>query len=356
MLIRPVELDALVRGDIDLAFRRWERPRLRVGTRMRTKIGLVEVTGVEPVTLRSITAQDARRAGAATRAELITRLADHPDRPVFRIGLRFAGVDPRIALRQDDVLSDEERAGLLARLDRWDGASSFGAWTRPTLQLIADNPAVRAPDLAARLGRPTLDFKRDVRRLKELGLTQSLDVGYLLAPRGRALLGLPTEPAEPADPEPADPNPGVADGTTVSVEPVPAAVVLETAELVTLYGSVGWTAYTRDPAMVAAAVAGSSRVVIARDGPALVGLARVITDGASICFLQDVLVHPDRQRAGIGGRLVRAALEPYAHVRQTVLLTDDDPGVATFYRALGFAETREHGDGTLRAFVRVAGD
>ncbi|GAA2017570.1 hypothetical protein JL107_14155 [Nakamurella flavida] len=118
MLIRPTELDALVSGDIDLAFRRWDRPRLRVGTRMRTKVGLVEVTEVETVPLRSITARDAHRAGAATRADLLGRLADHPERPVFRIGLRFAGADPRIALRQDAALTEDERSTLLARLDR----------------------------------------------------------------------------------------------------------------------------------------------------------------------------------------------------------------------------------------------
>ena len=63
-----------------------------------------------------------------------------------------------------------------------------GPWTRQVLRLIAENPGVRAPDLAASLGRDTLAFKRDVRRLKELGLTISLPVGYELSPRGRAYL------------------------------------------------------------------------------------------------------------------------------------------------------------------------
>jgi hypothetical protein len=57
------------------------------------------------------------------------------------------------------------------------------------LRLIAERPAVRAPDLAASLGRETLAFKRDVRKLKELGLTRSLEVGYAISPRGRAYLG-----------------------------------------------------------------------------------------------------------------------------------------------------------------------
>ena len=61
---------------------------------------------------------------------------------------------------------------------------------RPVLDAIADRHGVRAPDLAASLGRETLPVKRDVRKLKELSLTESLEVGYRLAPRGRAYLGL----------------------------------------------------------------------------------------------------------------------------------------------------------------------
>ena len=58
------------------------------------------------------------------------------------------------------------------------------------------------------------------------------------------------------------------------------------------------------------------------------------------------------QRTGLGRRLVEAALEPYAAVRQKVLLTDDEPGQKAFYESLGYAETSGYGDGTLRAFVR----
>ena len=82
------------------------------------------------------------------------------------------------------------------------------------------------------------------------------------------------------------------------------------------------------------------------------GLARVISDGASVCYLQDVLVHPDEQRNGTGRQLVLAALEPYAGVRQKVLLTDDEPGQRAFYESLGYTEVHEHADGSLRAFVR----
>ena len=108
--------------------------------------------------------------------------------PIWRVGLRHAGADPRVALREDADLDDAERARLVARLDRFDAASRSGPWTRQVLALIREHPARRAPDLAELMGRETLPFKRDVRKLKELGLTESLEIGYRLSPRGEALV------------------------------------------------------------------------------------------------------------------------------------------------------------------------
>jgi hypothetical protein len=106
---------------------------------------------------------------------------------VWRVGLRYAGADPREALRER-VPDADEIASILARLDRLDAASRHGAWTRASLDLIDRNPGVRAPDLAARLGRETQEWKADVRKLKELGLTESLAIGYRVSPRGEAVL------------------------------------------------------------------------------------------------------------------------------------------------------------------------
>jgi hypothetical protein len=188
MLIRAAELDAIREGRVDLAFRRWDRRRLRVGTRMRTAIGLVEVTAVDEVAVEAISEAEARRAGAGSRDELLARLSRHPERPVFRVGLRFGGPDPRIALREQADLSEEEHARLVRGLDRLDRASRHGPWTRATLETIDRRPATRAADLAHELGRETPAFKRDVRKLKELGLTESLGTGYRLSPRAHALL------------------------------------------------------------------------------------------------------------------------------------------------------------------------
>lgn len=133
---------------------------------------------------------------------------------------------------------------------------------------------------------------------------------------------------------------------------ITAATPPDLGEVVELYRAVGWSTYADHPEMLEAALAGSTYVVTAYRSGRLVGLARVLSDGASICYLQDVLVHPHERRNGTGRQLVLAALEPYASVRQKVLLTDDEPGQRAFYERLGYTEIREHADGSLRAFVR----
>lgn len=125
-------------------------------------------------------------------------------------------------------------------------------------------------------------------------------------------------------------------------------------DLVGLYTSVGWSAYASDPDSLVRAVEQSSYVVSARDLTGeLVGLARAISDDVSICYLQDILVSPNQQRAGIGRALVEHVLERYVHVRQKVLLTDDEPGQRAFYESLGFMEGHDFSPTPLRAFVQI---
>ena len=107
---------------------------------------------------------------------------------MYRVRLRHAGADSRIALRQNADLGDDELQALAARLGRMDARSGDGAWTLRYLELLQEHPATRAADLAADVGMEKLPFKQRVRRLKELGLTESLAVGYRLSPRGRRVL------------------------------------------------------------------------------------------------------------------------------------------------------------------------
>jgi hypothetical protein len=188
MLIPMTTLHAIAAGEVTVAFRRWDRARVKAGTQLRTAIGLVEVTSVEPVKLGSVTAAQAKLAGFGSRQALHDFLNRKPQGTIFRIELRPAGADPRIALRGDDDLSDVEISTILERLAAMDRSSGRQPWTLPFLRLIAERPAVRAPDLAESVGWETVVFKRYVRRLKELGLTESLEIGYRLSPRGRVVL------------------------------------------------------------------------------------------------------------------------------------------------------------------------
>ena len=188
MLIPLRTLEEIAAGRVDLAFRRWARPAVKTGGAQRTAIGVVRFDAVDAVELTDVTDDEARRAGFADRDALAAELARHRDGQLYRIRLHREGDDPRIALREDDELTDDDVAAITTRLDRLDRASSHGAWTRPTLALIRARPAERAPDLAASVGRETQPFKLDVRKLKNLGLTISLRVGYELSPRGRAYL------------------------------------------------------------------------------------------------------------------------------------------------------------------------
>jgi hypothetical protein len=188
-LLFPREvLDRVVRGEVDLAFRRWRRPQVTPGVLLRTAVGVIAVGDVEVVAEEEITEGEAHRAGFGSRDRLLAALRQGEDRQIYRIAIRFHGADPRVRLREENELSAGELGEVAAVLARMDSRSRRGPWTTQMLELIGEHPAVRAGDLAEQAGRERLPFKADVRRLKELGLTESLETGYRLSPRGRAVL------------------------------------------------------------------------------------------------------------------------------------------------------------------------
>ena len=188
MLFEQRFWEPIVSGEVTVTFRRWKRRQVVAGHRYRTPRGMIEVTDVDVVTEEAITPRDAQAGGYPSVSALVADLRGTPDLPLYRIRFRAAGPDPRAALAASQELSDADRADLDERLARLDAASSHGPWTAETLRLIGERPAVRAGDLADAVGRDRLPFKADVRKLKNLGLTVSLDVGYRLRPRGEAYL------------------------------------------------------------------------------------------------------------------------------------------------------------------------
>ena len=181
-------------GSVTVTFRRWKRQQVIAGHRYRTGhriVGrmMIEVDGVREVDPARITKADARRAGFPDVATLVGQLRGDPELPVYRIAFHVVDEpDPRSVLAASDALTDADRDDIQRRLDRLDRASTHGPWTRAVLETIAAHPATRAADLAEQFGRETLPFKTDVRKLKNLGLTESLEVGYRLSPRGTAFL------------------------------------------------------------------------------------------------------------------------------------------------------------------------
>ena len=115
------------------------------------------------------------------------------------------------------------------------------------------------------------------------------------------------------------------------------------AEILGLYGAVGWTAYTRRPEALRDGFRRSLLILAAYEGDELLALLRAVGDGCTIVFVQDLLVHPAHQRRGLGSALLRELLERFREVRQIELVTDDRPETLAFYRALGFSPLPELG-------------
>ena len=160
---------------------------MKAGGTLLTPIGQLSIRAVDIVDPAKISERDARKAGFGSRADLMDELESRGPGIVYRITLGELRPDPRISLRAQ-VPAKEELDELKRKLARLDAHSPTGPWTLVVLRLIASQPAVRAADLCKVMGQERTPFKINVRKLKRLGLTESLDVGYGLSPRGKALL------------------------------------------------------------------------------------------------------------------------------------------------------------------------
>ena len=189
MLLNRDTAEGIANGSITLVLRRWDVPRAKAGGTQRTSAGTIRIDAVTEYPGRHrVTAAQARAAGypdaKSAQADLDRRPAQH----TYAIEVSYLAPDERPDLAADDRLSGCRRRRHHRAAGRWDAAGDGSPWTRTYLELIAANEAVRAPDLAARVGLDTPRFKRRVRQLKGLGLTISLDVGYRISPRGKAFL------------------------------------------------------------------------------------------------------------------------------------------------------------------------
>ena len=187
MLIKDDVIEKIKAGEITTLFRRWSRPGAKAGGSQMTQGGVIGIDTVEVVTEDEITELEAREAGYPSRDKLLSGLS-YRDDPIYRIRVHFAGEDPRVALRANDDLSDDALNDIIAKLEKLDKNSKRGPWTLSYLQVIHDMPNTYSGLLADYLGLDIPSFKPWVRKLKALGLTESLHPGYRLSPRGEKVL------------------------------------------------------------------------------------------------------------------------------------------------------------------------
>ena len=185
MQFTSVFKDGIRAGRVTRSYRVWKKPQAKVGGRYNLHPdGVIEVTGISQVPPTGITDEDAVAAGfddaAALRRFLDTRAS------VTLVTFRYLGAG-LVGQPERDRLARDELETLIGKLDRMD-ARSERAWTAGILHSIASDPGRRAGDLAPAFGWDTATFKRQVRKLKALGLTRSLEVGYELSERGEQLL------------------------------------------------------------------------------------------------------------------------------------------------------------------------
>ena len=187
MLLKNAIIERIRSGEITMIFRRWKRAGVKAGGTQMTQLGVIGIDSVDVVTERKITEQDAKAAGFESKKALLADLYDSEE-DIYRIGVRWVGEDPRKALRTNDKLSKSELDEIIAKLRKLDAGSQRGIWTQQYLQMIHDQPNTHAQILAESIGLTIPTFKPWVRKLKALGLTESLRPGYRLSPRGAKVL------------------------------------------------------------------------------------------------------------------------------------------------------------------------
>jgi hypothetical protein len=189
VLLRNAIIEKIKAGEISVLFRRWRKATVKKGGTQMTRLGVLGIDAVDTVTEKEITEKDAESAGFSSKRELLDEVrSETREGDLYRIRLHYVGEDPRVALRVSADLEPKELNGILTKLEKMDAASKRGPWTQHYLQMIKDQPETHAIILARSVGLDSLTFKPQVRRLKALGLTESLRPGYRLSPRGEKVL------------------------------------------------------------------------------------------------------------------------------------------------------------------------
>jgi len=186
MIFKQHQLNGIKSGKITYAFRRWEKPNVKKGSTMKTALGVIRVTDVVPIKDNSITKADATKAGYESLELLMKDLNKGTSGTIYKVKVKYQSEDPRLELREKTELSDLEFQKLRAKLARLD--KTRGPWVLKVMRLIKQYPERRAGDLAEVMQMDKFDLKVNVRKLKNLGLTISHEIGYSLSPLGEIVM------------------------------------------------------------------------------------------------------------------------------------------------------------------------
>lgn len=188
MLFKEKHLQGIRSGEISLAFRKWKKPAVKTGSFIKTSIGLVEIKEVSEINALEITNKDAMNAGFISLEEMFQLLNKTEQGVIYKIDVHYFDEDPRIALRENINPENVELKEITSKLERLDCYSKQGKWTLEILKLIHQNPTLRATDLAQRTKWEKEWLKLNIRKLKNIGLTISHEVGYSISPLGKKYL------------------------------------------------------------------------------------------------------------------------------------------------------------------------
>ena len=169
-----------------MAFRKWKRPTIKQGGTLKTPIGILAIEEISIV--KSISEEELAAAGYTDRSAFEKEVSKSSGTDLYRIKFNLAGEDPRISLRNNDDLIPEEFEKIKTRLIRFDKSDRYPGWAHKVLNMIRDNPGKSAGYISEALEIEKVWIKPNIRKLKEMGLTISLEVGYKISPRGNAYL------------------------------------------------------------------------------------------------------------------------------------------------------------------------
>jgi hypothetical protein len=188
MLFKSKFSNLIKAGKIETAFRKWTRPTVKEMGTLITAVGQLRINSVKKINYNAITDREILEAGYASRKELDEELSFKSVGEIYRIKFKLEGEDPRIELRQHDDLSGVELDALQKKLEALDARSQIKGWPLRILQAVNKEPGLLAVQYASKLGYEKMWFKLHIRKLKNLGLTISLERGYEISPRGKVFL------------------------------------------------------------------------------------------------------------------------------------------------------------------------